>query len=186
VPAKTVYFEQIKKLMGWCPVCKKMLPQTKQSSDFSIMASISDTTRRLQEFQTSNVVFPANNILFLVYFMIISRLILSLGYPEYIPLCLVGLLLLIVSCYWFILKTFDAAVVVDKQGVNLQAFRLKKFKIFYKEIESVVSYRREKRSNKLSILMVIGGLAFCGEKTKNPIWGSKYAAVHQNQTQKIV
>lgn len=83
-----------------------------------------------------------------------------MGYPEYIPLCLVGLLLLNVSCYWFILKTFDVAVVVDKQGVNLQAFRLKKFKIFYKEIESVVSYRREKRSKKLSILVVMEDLHF--------------------------
>jgi len=37
-------FEQIKKLMGWCPVCKKMAPQTKQPCDFANLAPISGKT----------------------------------------------------------------------------------------------------------------------------------------------
>ena len=107
-------------------------------------------------------VFPANNTIFLVFFMISFRLILSLRYPEYIPLFLVCLLLLNISCYWLVLKTFGAAVLVNKFGVHLQAFRLKRFEISYKEIESVTSYRLEKRSKEMSLLLVIGGFAFCG------------------------
>jgi hypothetical protein len=98
----------------------------------------------------------------MLYFIGISRLILSIGYPEYIPLCLVGLLLLNISCYWFILKTFNAAVMVGKQGVNLQAFRLKKFAIRYEEIESAELSKRKKRSKKESFLVGVGILIFCG------------------------
>jgi hypothetical protein len=71
-------FENIKKLMGWCPVCKKAAQQTKQSYIFENMIPISGKEGNFQEFQTSNVVFPANNIIFMLYFLGISRLILSI------------------------------------------------------------------------------------------------------------
>lgn len=162
MPVKTVAFEQIKKLMGWCPICKKTTPQIKQSCTLINMVPISGKTENFSEFRTSNVAFPANNTLFLIYFMISFRLILSLRYPEDISLFLVGLLLLNVSYYLIVLKTFEAAVLVDNFGVHLQAFRLKKFEIPYKEIESVTSYRLEKRSKKISLLLIIVGFAVCG------------------------
>jgi hypothetical protein len=154
--------ENIKKLMGWCPNCKKAAQQTKQSFTFVNTVPISGKIGRVPEFRTSNVTFPANFTIFFVYFMISSRLILSLRYPEHIIYFRVCLLLLNVSCYWLILKTCDAAVMVDKLGVHLQAFRLKELKIPYDGIKSVTSRRLEKRSKKISILLVIGGVAFCG------------------------
>jgi hypothetical protein len=67
------------------------------------------------------------------------------------------------TCYYFLyLKTLEAAVLVDRFGVHLQAFRLKKFEIPYKEIESVASYRLDKRSKEMSLILGIGGIALCG------------------------
>ena len=79
-----------------------------------------------------------------------------------ISIFLVGLLLLNIPFYLLVLKTFEAAVLVDGSGVHLQAFRLKKFNIPYEEIESITSYRLEKRSKEMSLLLIIGGIAFCG------------------------
>jgi hypothetical protein len=154
--------ENIKKLMGWCPVCKKAAQQTKQSCAFTNLIPISGKTGQPPEFQTTNVVFPANNTIMFWVFFIGFRLVLSLRYPEDISLFLVGLLLFNVSYYWVILKTYETAVIVDKFGIHLQAFRLKKFEISYKEIESVTSRRLKKRSKEMSLLLVIGGLAVCG------------------------
>jgi len=83
-------------------------------------------------------------------------------HTENISLFLVGLFLLNIPCYLLILKTFEAAVLIDKSGVHLQAFRLKKFDIPYEEIENITSHRLEKRSKEMSLLLVIGEIAFCG------------------------
>jgi len=160
MPDKTFVFDQIKKLMGWCPACKKMAQQTKQSFNFANVTPISGKTGNIPEFRISNVIFPANsNLVFVLFYIGISLL---LRYPEDITLFLAGLLLLN-TCYYFLyLKTFEAAVLVDRFGVHLQTFRLKNIEIIYEEIESVTSYRLEKRSKKMSLLLIIGGIAICG------------------------
>lgn len=162
MPDKTIYFEQIKKIMGWCPLCNKVALQTKQSCTSVNMAPISGKTGLFQEFQTSNVVFPANYAILLLYFIISLRLILFLRSPEYISPFLVFLLLLNVSCYWLLLKTFDATVLVDKLGVHLQGFKLKELEISYNEIKCVTSHGHEKSSKKESLFLVIVGIVFCG------------------------
>lgn len=160
MPDKTFAFNQIKRLMGWCPICRKMALQTKQSCDFASMTPTSGKTGNLPKFRTSNVVFPANTTL--AYVLVYISLSLLLRYPEDITLFLAGLFLLN-TCYYFLyLKTLEAAVLVDRFGVHLHAFRLKKFEIPYEEIESVTSYKLEKRSKKMSLLLVIGGIALCG------------------------
>lgn len=152
--------EYIKKLMGWCPACKRMAPQTKKSCYFANMNLTSGKTENRPEFLTSNVVFPANSTLvFILYYISISLL---LRYLEDITLFLVSLFLLN-TCYYFLyLKTLEAAVLVDRFGVHLHAFRLKKFEIPYENIESVTSHKLKKRSKKMSLFLVIGGIALCG------------------------
>ncbi|AKB76608.1 hypothetical protein MSHOH_0125 [Methanosarcina horonobensis HB-1 = JCM 15518] len=106
------------------------------------------------------MIFPANTTL--VFVPVYISISLLLRYPEDITLFLTGLFLLN-TCYYFLyLKTLKAAVLVDKSGVHLKAFRLKNFEIPYEEIESVASYRLEKRSKKMSLFLIIGGIALCG------------------------
>lgn len=159
--AKAVAFDQVKKLMGWCPACKKTKQQTKQSHDFANMTSISGKKENLPEFRTSNVLFPTNTSLSIAYFMISFSLLLRLEFPEEISYFLAGLLLFNIFYYLLVLKTFEAAVLVDKFGVHLQAFRLMKFEIPYEEIESTTLYKLEERSMKMSLFLIIGGIALC-------------------------
>jgi hypothetical protein len=155
-----VFTKSIRKLMGWCPMCKKMAQQTKQPCDFVNFAPVSGKTGNFPEFGTSNVIFPANsNLVFVLFYIGISLL---LRYPEDITLFLTGIFLLNTCYYILFLKTFEAAVLVDRFGVHLQNFRLKNLEIPYEEIVSVASYRLEKRSKKLSLLLGIGGIATCG------------------------
>lgn len=160
MPNKTFVFDQIKKLMGWCPACKRMTPQTEYPFTSENLIPISGKIENLPEFRTSNVVFPANSTLvFILYYITISLL---LRYPKDITLFLAGLFLLNTCYYILYLKTLEAAVLADKFGVHLHIFRLKKFEIPYEEIESVTSHKLEKRSKKMSLLLVIGGFALCG------------------------
>lgn len=108
------------------------------------------------------MLFPANTTMSLAYFSISFNLLLRLKFPEEIHLFLAGLLRFNFSYYLLILKTFEAAVLVDRSGVHPQAFRLKKFGIPYGEIESITSYRLEKRSKEMSLLLTIEGIALCG------------------------
>lgn len=152
--------EQIKKLMGWCPACKKMAQQTKRPLDFANVTPIFGKAGNVPEFRTSNVIFPANsNMVFVLFYIGISLL---LRYPKDITLFLAGVFLLNTCYYVLFLKTFEAAVLADRFGVHLQVFRLKNLKIPYEEIESVASYRHEKRSKKMFLLLGIGGIAICG------------------------
>jgi hypothetical protein len=160
MPVKTFVFDQIQKLMGWCPACRKMTLQTEQPCNFINTAQISGKTGNIPEFRTSNIIFPANTTLVFVLFYICISLLLR--YPEDISLFLAGLFLLNIFYYFLYLKTLEAAVLVDRFGVRLHTFRLKKFEIPYEEIESVTSHKLEKRSKKMSLLLVIGGIALCG------------------------
>ena len=112
------------------------------------------------EFRTTNVIFTANTTLAILLFVICFNLLVT--YTEDISLFLVGLFLLNIPCYLLILKTFEAAVLVDRSEVHLQAFRLKRFDIPYEEIESITSYRLEKRSKEMSLLLIIGEITLCG------------------------
>ncbi len=160
MPVKTFVFDQIQKLMGWCPACRKMTLQTEQPCNFINTAQISGKTGNIPEFRTSNIIFPANTTLVFVLFYICISLLLR--YPEDISLFLAGLFLLNIFYYFLYLKTLEAAVLVDRFGVHMHAFRLKKFEIPFEEIESMKLSRLEKRSKKMSLLLVIGGIALCG------------------------
>ncbi|KKG29132.1 DUF1673 family protein [Methanosarcina mazei] len=160
MPVKTFVFDQIQKLMGWCPACRKMTLQTEQPCNFINTAQISGKTGNIPEFRTSNIIFPANTTLVFVLFYICISLLLR--YPEDISLFLAGLFLLNIFYYFLYLKTLEAAVLVDRFGVHMHAFRLKKFEIPFEEIESMKLCRLEKRSKKMSLLLVIGGIALCG------------------------
>lgn len=109
----------IKKFNGWCPACKKTAHQTKQSCHFPKTAIVSGKIENTTEFRTTNVIFPANTFLFILLLVICFNLLAT--HTEDISLFLVGLFLLNIPCYLLVLKTFEAAVLVNGSGVHLQA-----------------------------------------------------------------
>lgn len=151
----------IKKLMGWCPVCKNMAPKIESPFIPENWIPVSRKTGNLPELRTSNVVFPANIALIMTFLMISFNLLLFLRYLWGIPLFLAVLFLLSCSCYLLALKTYDSTVLVDEVGVHLQAFIFKKL-IPYNNIESITVSRTNKKSKKIYFLLIILGFATCG------------------------
>ncbi|AKB56397.1 MULTISPECIES: DUF1673 family protein [Methanosarcina] len=151
----------INKLMGWCPVCKNMVPKIESPFISENLIPASRKTGNLPEPRTSNVVFPANISLIMIFLMTSFNLLLLLKYLWGMPLFLAVLFLLSCSCYLLALKTYDSAVLVDEVGVHLQAFIFKKL-ILYNNIKSVTVTRINKKSKKIYIPLIILGFATCG------------------------
>ncbi|PAV12200.1 hypothetical protein ASJ81_07650 [Methanosarcina spelaei] len=151
----------IKKLMGWCPVCKNMAPKIESPFISENWIPVSGKTGNLPELRISNVVFPANVALIMTFLMISFNLLLFLRYLWGMPLFLAVLFLLSFSCYLLAFKTYNSVILVDKLGVHLQAFRFKKL-IPYNNIESITVSRINKKSKKIYFLLIILGFAICG------------------------
>ncbi|AKB23664.1 hypothetical protein MSMTP_0195 [Methanosarcina sp. MTP4] len=159
MPAKAAAFEQIKKLMGWCPACQKIEPEKEQTFFFANQAAVSGKMGNSQDILTSNVTFPANTSLFVLLFTVGFNVLLRV---EDFSLFLAGLVLLNAIYCWLALKTFNTVVRTGSKSLYLRGFRLKDFEIPYEEIESVGAYNIEKRSKKSSlILCILGGIALC-------------------------
>jgi len=151
--------EYIKKLMGWCPACKKIEPEKEQTFCFANQAAVSGKTGNPQDTLTSNVTFPANTSLFVLLYTVGFNLILRV---EDLSLFLAGLVLLNAIYCRLALKTFNTAVRTGSKSLYRRGFRLKDFEIPYEEIESVGAYNLEKRSKKSSlVLYILGGIALC-------------------------
>lgn len=166
MPDKIFVFDQIRRLMGWCPACKKKEAGNEQPFCFANQTTVSGKKKEVgvwPDFQTSNVTFPANTTLFTLGLVTGINLLLTQNYLENFYHFLAGLLLFNALCFCFVIKTFSAAVLVDDRGVHLQGFRLKELEIPYKEIEAVPEHKSKKRSKKASIaLRGLGTLGFCG------------------------
>ncbi|MCQ1535059.1 DUF1673 family protein [Methanosarcina sp. KYL-1] len=152
--------DYVKKLMGWCPACKKIESEKEQTFCFANRAAVSDRIGNYQDIQTSNVIFPANNSLFCLLFAAGFNLLLRF---EDLQPFLAGLVLLNAVYCLFVIKVLSAGILVDSRGVHLQAFRMRNFEIPYEEIEAVGEYKLEKRSKKNSrLLYMLGVIALCG------------------------
>lgn len=158
--AKVLAFEQIKRLMGWCPACRKIDAKNEQTFCFANQPAVSGKKRESgawPDFRTSNVTYPANSALFCLLFAAGFNL---LPRTEDLPRFLAGLILLNAIYYWFSIKSLSAKIQLDSRGVNMQSFRMREFKLPYREIESIVEHKLEKRSKKSSLLLfILGGIA---------------------------
>jgi hypothetical protein len=154
-----VFIKSIRKLMGWCPVCRKIEPEKGQTFCFANQPAVSGKMGNSQDTLTSNATFPANTSLFVLLYTIGFNVLLRV---EDLSLFLAGLILLNAIYCWLALKTFNTAVRTGSKSLCLRGFRLKDFEIPYGEIESVGAYNIEKRSKKSSlILYMLGGIALC-------------------------
>lgn len=166
---KFVFFDQLKRVMGWCPDCKRTKAQAEQAYNFSNPAFMAGKAKKNSEknpeFRISNVAFLANTSLLVFVFTIALNFILRAQdmRTQGISGSLVSLFVLNIFYYSLWLKSLDtAAIVADKFGVQLQAFRFRNFEIPYDEIEYVASHRLEKHSKAESVLLAIMGIALYG------------------------
>ena len=129
--------EKIRKMMGWCPNANPVIHKHIRSVDFANLSLEHPGRPNVEKFQSKNVMFSSNTILFTLCFVISLNLILplarNLDYAILIPI-LVGIYSLL---YFIAAKTFKAHISIDENGVLLRYFELRDVILNYRDIKSI-------------------------------------------------
>jgi hypothetical protein len=153
--------ETIKKSMGWCPNATRVKHKYIRSVDFACLSLEPSGRPNIENFQSKNVMFPANT--FTLCLVISLNLILALSrnldYAILIPI-LVGMYSLL---YLIAAKTFKAHISIDENGVHLKYFLLRDVVLNYKDIKSITINKVVNPSILIiaaALLILVGLLAY--------------------------
>jgi len=149
--------------MGWCPNLNSKTYKSNQPVYFS-NPSISPIgkTIDIQKVQSNNVIFPVNTSLISICFAIAVSLPVSISCNLDYSI-LFTMIVALYTLYYFIgVKTLQASILIDENGVYLKSFGLRDITLNYKDIKSIKSFKKEvkKYSKKTSIAVM--GLLFAG------------------------
>ena len=150
--------DKIKRVVGWCPNATPARNRSMQPVDFVNSSQTPFGRSNVENVQSKNILFPENSFLSLLCFVICFNLILQLSiYLDYaisIPIIVAIYSLL----YLIVVKTFQASVSIDENGVHLKSFMFKNITLDYKDIRSVTPkepMKPIKCSTKIKILLAI-------------------------------
>ncbi len=151
----TLLIENIRKLMGWCPNATPVMRKSLQLVDFVNSSQTPSGKSNVENVQSKNVMFSANNSLLTICFVIGFSLILNvsrnLDYAILIPIVVATY-----SFFYFIeIKTFQASVSIDQNNVQLKSIGLKNITLNYKDIKSVTPNKLIKSSSTLIAIMLM-------------------------------
>ncbi len=138
----TAFIENIRKMMGWCPSANSWTYKPEQPVEFAL-PPISPINGGMngQLFQSGNVIFSANGSLLTLFSVIGFTLLFNLSrYLDYSVL-LMGSIAMCVLCYFLYVKTFQASIRIDENGVHYNSFRLKNITLDYRDIRSIRSIK---------------------------------------------
>ena len=156
-----VSFENVKRMMGWCPNATTAKYKTAPHVNFVNPSQTTSSRSNIENVQSKNVMFSANNSLstfsFALGFNLILNLFWDLDYSLLIPIIVV-----IYSFFYFILlKSFQASVSIDKNSVHLKSIGLKDITLDYKDIRSVTPNKHTKISSKwIAIILIMLAVFF--------------------------
>lgn len=156
----TFNFENIKKItgrkiMGWCPGVTPTTYKSIKHVDFENPSLKAPGESNVESIQSNNIAFPANTSLFTLCFVICFYLVIPLArnmdYAISIPI-LVGMSSLF---YFIVVKTFQANISIDENGVHFKSFGLRDFTLNYRDIKSVTPNKYAKPSIVFMAAMLI-------------------------------
>jgi hypothetical protein len=162
--------ETVRRFMGWCPNVTQSRYKSMQPVDFEYTSQIPHKGSNVENVQSNNVMFYANNSLLTICFGIGFSLILNvfrnLDYAILIPIVVV-----IYFFFYFIeVKTFQASVSIDKSSVHLKSIGLKNITLNYKDIESVTPNKLIKTSSTFIAIILIIPVAFLAYLVVSKEW----------------
>jgi len=151
----TLLIENIRKLMGWCPNATPVMRKSLQLVDFVNSSQTPSRRSNVENVQSKNVMFSANNFLlticFVMGFNLILNLFRNLDYSLLIPIIVATY-----SFFYFIeIKTFQASVSIDQNDVQLKSIGLKNITLNYRDIKSVTPNKLIKASSTLIAIILI-------------------------------
>ncbi len=153
-----MFFESIKRMMGWCPNVTQSKYRSMQPVDFVNPSQTPSGRSNVENVQSENVMFPVYNFLlapcFSTGFYLILLFSIHLDHAISIPI--------IVAIYSFlyliVVKTFQTSISIDENGVHLKSFMFKNITLDHNDIRSVSPKKPMKPikcSTKIKILLAI-------------------------------
>ena len=152
------FAKTVRKMMGWCPNVTQARYRSMQPVDFINPSQTPSGRSNVENVQSKNVMFPAYNFLLSICFSfgisLILQLSIHLDYAVLIPI----IVAIYSFLYLFVIKTFQASVSIDENGVHLKSFMFKNITLDYNDIRSVTPKKPMKPikfSTKIKILLAI-------------------------------
>lgn len=158
-----VFLEGIKRLMGWCPNVNSKTYKSNQPIYFA-NPSISPIgkTINIQKVQSNNVIFPVNRSLIFICFAIAVSLPVSISCNLDYSILFTMIVALYTSYYFIGVKTLQASILIDENGVHLKSFGLRDITLNYKDIKSVKSFTKHVNKYSKVAAIAVMGLMFAG------------------------
>src|SRR5665648_42580 len=148
------YIDRIKKMMGWCSNTTPVIHKSMQHVEFVNPSQTPSDRSNIEHVQSKNIMFSANNTLSTLCFVMGFNLTLQLStYLNYVTL--IPTIVATYSFFYLIaVKTSQARVSIDENGVHLTSFMFKNITLDYKDIKSVTP-KKPMKSIKLSNKMIV-------------------------------
>ncbi|MBA1341743.1 MAG: hypothetical protein C5S40_06330 [ANME-2 cluster archaeon] len=152
--------DRMKRMMGWCPNVNPAGYRSMQPVDFVHPSLGAPDRSNVENIQSGNILFPANTYLFILWcaisFNMVSTLVQNQDYVILIPFLVVMNFLL----YLIMLKTLQANILINENGVHLKSSELRDFTLHYRDIKSIKTGKPTKPSNVVMAVMLIILAAF--------------------------
>lgn len=156
----TFNLENIRKMMGWCPSVTTTTYKSIKHADFFNPSLKAPDRLNVENIQSGNILFPANTYLFLLWiaisFNLVSTLVRNQDYAIIIPFLVVMNFIL----YLIILKTLQANILINENGMHLKSSGLRDITLQYRDIKSIKTGKPIKPSNVVMAVMLIILAAF--------------------------
>jgi len=156
----TFNLETIRKMMGWCPNVTQSRYRSIKHADFFNPSLKAPDRLNVENMQSKNILFPANTYLFLLWivisFNLVSTLVRNQDYAILIPFLVVMNFLL----YLIILKTLQANILINENGIHLKSTGLRDITLHYRDIKSIKTGKPTKPSNVVMAVMLTIFAAF--------------------------
>ncbi|HJH29219.1 MAG TPA: DUF1673 family protein [Methanosarcinaceae archaeon] len=150
-----IFAETVRKVMGWCPNMTPARYRSMQPVDFEYTSLRASDRSNVENIQSKNVLFPTNTFLFIIWCAISFNLGFTLArnpnYAILIPFLVVMYFLL----YFIMVKTFQANISIDENGVHLKSSGLRDITLHYRDIKSIKANKPTKPSNVVMAAMLI-------------------------------
>lgn len=151
----TALIENIRKVMGWCPNVTSVGYRSMQAVDFAHPSLRAPGRLNVENIQSRSILFPANTYLFLLWIAIsfnqVSTLVRNQDYVILIPFLVMMNFLL----YLIMVKTLQANILINENGMYLKSFGLRDITLQYRDIKSIKTGKYTKPSNVVMAVMLI-------------------------------
>ncbi|VVB95692.1 Uncharacterised protein [uncultured archaeon] len=157
----TAFIENIRKMMGWCPSVNSWTYKPEQPFYYANHPiSPGGKSVQIRPIQSCNVVFPANTAIMTFFFVAGFSILANFSRHMDYSVLFVAVVTLYAFYYFISLKSFQAGIRVDKNGVYYNSFRLRQFTLNYSDIRSIKSFKWELKKYSMKTKVILLGILF--------------------------